>query len=395
MTAHRRHDILDKLWDLLVSAVFLILLTFLRLRGTGSLRAKARREVKWHISKNPNLNNFELGATSRIANFLFKNRGPVWFLSLYAFLIGVTALTDQFLQERCTSLPQYSFSIRGDFLSTINEINRVFLAVQATLIGVIFPIAIALVSLLLQQRGQTFSSSRVDIYFRESRAFEISASSIMLIIVLVVQQFWPVSALSGTFFSTPHTIFAQIALVIHGFWLALNALAIWRFMKVSFRFISPGGQKDILRRFVAHESVPLDIENQLTRIYLDRPEVFGLLGRNDDPSDVLNKSPSVLFGVFESHTGVVELEKPQNGTYELHDVKFNLIKWVVSRWRKRTMKTWNASKQQNGPKLVFPHKIGRKSFGPVCLCRRAGGSDLTSLEKKVINHAFVFRKVEE
>ena len=368
----------------------------------GSLRAKARREVKRHISKNPDLKKFELGTASRIANFFFKNRGPVWFLSLYvllnAFLIGVTALTDQSLQERYTLLPQYSFPIRGDSLSTINEINRVFLAVQATLIGVIFPIAIALVSLLLQQRGQTFSSSRVDIYYRESRAFEIGASSIMLIIVLVAQQYWPVSALYGTFFSTPHTIFAQIALVILGFWLALNALAIWQFMKVSFRFISPGGQKDILRRFVAQESVPLDLEDQLTRSYLANPELFRLLGRNDDPSDVLNKSPSVFFGDLGSDIGVVELEKPQNGTYELHDVKFSLIKWVVSRWLNRTMKTWNASKQQNGlraPALVFPHKIGRKSFGSVCLCRRAGGSDLTSLEKKVINHAFVFRKVEE
>ena len=304
----------------------------------SSLRAKAHREVQRHISKNPDLKNFELGAASRTANFLLKNRGPVWFLSLYAFLIGVSALTDQFLQERYTSLPQYSFPIHGYSLSIINEINRVFLAVQAALIGVIFPIAIALVSLLLQQRGQTFSSSRVDIYYRESRAFEIGVSSIMLIIVLVAQQFWPVSALSGTFFSTPNTIFAQTALTVtHGCWLALNALAIWRFMVVSFTFISPSGQQAILRRFVAHESVPHDLEDQLTRSYLANPEFFGLLGQNDDPSDVLDKGPSVLFGGIGSDIGVVELEKPLNGTYELHDVKFSLIKWVVSRWLNRTM----------------------------------------------------------
>lgn len=365
----------------------------------GSLRTKARREVRRHVSANPALRSFQRGIFGRIADLVFKDRGPVWFIGLYLAAVVVIVSTDFLLHVQFPGLTQNTFPNVEHVGSTTDEINRVFLAVQAALIGVIFPIAIALVALLLQQRGQTFSSSRINIYYRESRAFEIGGSSIMLIVMLVAQQFWPVSALSGMLFQTPNTIFARMALAVtHGFWLSLNALAIWRFLVVSFTFISPSGQQIILRRFVARESVPRDLEDQLARNYLANPEFFGLLPQTKEPSGLLNGRPSVQFGGIGSDVGVVEVEEHQNGTYVLRDVRFGLIKWVVSRWLNRTMQTWNTSKQQNrlhAPTLVFPREIGRRSFGSVCLCRRAGGSDLTSLEKKVIKHGFVFREVEE
>jgi hypothetical protein len=365
----------------------------------GSLRAKAHREVRRHVSANPALRSFQRGVFGRIADFIFKDRGPVWFIGLYLATVVVIVSADFLLHMKFPGLPQNS-SLNAEYVGSItDEINRVFLAVQATLIGVIFPIAIALVALLLQQRGQTFSSSRIDVYYRESRAFEIGGSSIMLIIVLVAQQFTPISALSGTLIPTPNTIFAQTALAVtHGFWLALNALAIWQFLVVSFTFISPSGQQFILRRFVARESVPRDLEDRLTRNYLANPEFFGLLPRAEELSSLLDGQPSVQFGGIGSDIGVVEVEAHQNGTQILHDVRFCLIKWVVSRWLNRTNQTWNRQNQQSrlhAPTLVFPHEIGRRSFGTVCLCRRAGGSALISLEKKAIKHGFVFREVGE
>ncbi len=365
----------------------------------GSLRTKARNEVRRHVSANQALRSFQRGYFGRTADFIFKDRGPVWFIGLYAAIVVVIVSTDFILQLQWPNFSQGSFPRTGYSGPIPNELNRVFLGVQAALIGVIFPIAIALVALLLQQRGQTFSSSRIDIYYRESRAFEIGGSSIMLIIILVAQQFWPVSAISEILFHTSNTIFVHAALtVIHGFWLSLNALAIWRFMVVSFTFISPSGQQIILRRFVAHESVPHDLEDQLTRNYLANPEFFHLLPRTEETSNLLNSRPSVLFGSIGSDIGVVEIEEHRNRTYVLHDVRFGLIKWVISKWLNRTMQSWNTSKQKNklrAPTLVFPHEIGRRTVGSICLCRRAGGSDLTSLEKKIISSAFIFREVEE
>lgn len=353
----------------------------------GSLRAKARREVRRHISANPALRSFQRGVFGRTLDFIFKDRGPIWFIGLYLVAVAVIVSANFFLHVQFPGLPGDSFPDAKNMGLTTNEIDRVFLAVQATLIGVVFPIAIALVALLLQQRGQTFSSPRIDIYYRESRAFEIAGSSIMLIIVLVAQQFWPKAELLRAYFRTPGTISALA--VVHGFWLALNVWAIWRFLVISFTFISPSGQQKILRRFVARESVPCDLENRLTRYFAERGFSNLIPGKE-------NGNPSVYLGGIGSDNGAGEVEIYQDGTYILHDIRLGLIKIIIKRWNKRINKYLDKNnKNYRTPILLFPININNLSFGSIYLCRRIGDYALTDFEKKVIKHCFVFRKVEE
>lgn len=59
-----------------------------------------------------------------------------------------------------------------------------------TLIGLIFPIAVGLVTLIVQRQQTSNTSAHVQIYYWESFAYGVGASGIAFVIVLVVQFFW-------------------------------------------------------------------------------------------------------------------------------------------------------------------------------------------------------------
>ncbi len=233
----------------------------------GSLRRKARSKVKHHISTNPELRALQPGFFGRIENKLFKGRGLFYFISIYFIFASILALLYFFLQIFYPELVEcYFISLKYNESISVG-INKVFLAVQATLIGIIFPIVVALVTLLLQQRG-TFSSSRVDVYYIESRAFEVAASSIGLIIVLIITLLVQQSQLvleSYGISSDVATMLLKVSFIPNGVWFLLNVLALWQFLVVSFTFIRPIGQRHILRRHVVRESFPRGLEDSLAR----------------------------------------------------------------------------------------------------------------------------------
>ena len=209
----------------------------------GSIRKLARREASAHLRDSPDARRVRYSLPHRIVRRFFNIRNFTSFVCIYVLVdltfLGAEALFEAFVPS---SLSPWSAldtlpSIKLETL--LLSVSGYFLAAQAGALGVI-TLALALVTLIAQRQT---SATDIALYYHESMAFQIVASSVALLAILAAQLLWPLQLLLHRLsLGSQHFIFEFGLLGIHLAWLLMNLAAIAYFIDTTFvLFSSPRG----------------------------------------------------------------------------------------------------------------------------------------------------------
>ncbi len=262
------------------------------------------------------------------------------------------------------------------------------LAAQATLIGLVFPIAIALVTLLVQRDETSNTLSDIQVYYDQSLAYRVGASAIGLSLVLVLQLVWPAEAVVVHLGFSPTELLPQAVVTLLTVWLVANLVALWNFLRTSLSFIRPSERAILRRRFAANSAVLGDIARRYGQHhYMDAGRQTGLV---TDDENV--EQPSLMFGMAMEDWGTSEVTTARDSNDLLHDVWLRPLVWVIRRWWRRSVERGiDQTFPRAGPALQFAPQFGLRVPPDGVVCRQNGGAPLTKFEHHVLRICFRFR----
>ena len=364
----------------------------------GSIRKLARREASAHLRDSPDARRVRYSLPHRIVRRFFNIRNFTSFVCIYVLVdltfLGAEALFEAFVPS---SLSPWSAldtlpSIKLDTL--LLSVSGYFLAAQAGALGVI-TLALALVTLIAQRQT---SATDIALYYHESMAFQIVASSVALLAILAAQLLWPLQLLLHRLsLGSQHFIFEFGLLGIHLAWLLMNLAAIAYFIDTTFRFVQQSKRELLRERYTANIVFPPDLNRRLCGyLYVQANSAVGEVGK-----DGHYDQPSAAFGFDTDQSTETELASKFARATSLQDVRMIWVCWVFQRWKARCLKVQSnveiASFQVSdlGPKIWFTPHMFVPLQGSVSWCQRQGGVPLTTFEKVVLRHAFVFRGVRD
>ncbi|MCY3701359.1 MAG: hypothetical protein OXG16_01585 [Rhodospirillales bacterium] len=369
---------------------------------TGSVRRSARKQVKIQLKENAIYRRARYGVVHRFFQFVFYARTFGRYVLAYAILnillvafeaIAITYFSLPPLYSTTSRSNQFSLNASMLFLndSLLLSVSGYFVTTQVGALGII-ALALALVSLIAQREN---SATDIKVYYRESFAFEIVASSLALLCVLVIQLLWPFQTiLHETGFGMRSLLFEYCLLVFHLCWLTVNLGAIAYFINVTFRFAQQSTRVQLRERYTANIVFPSDLAHRLqTMIYLNAAYNIDETDR-DQAADL----PTATFGHDFGEPCVVELEMRSRIPLVLRDVRMAWIRWAVRRWYTRCqtaaeeVSATRLGVDEVSPMLWFPPSFSHPIGGKIGLCIRRNGVPLTTVEKFVIRQAFEFRR---
>lgn len=355
----------------------------------GSLRKRVAQEVNEHVRKNAALQEERYPYKTRALKNLLGNGSLFKLLFEYAVLVALIIILDRFVSHNWPEFLSVWKNGNSDTAETIKEIMKEatsgFMGAQATLIGLVFPVAIGLVTLLVQREGAASTNSDIKVYYHEALAYPVGVSSVALIIVLSAQTFWP--SLCPFYLvqgETENLFYKAMLSLFHLSWFALNCVGLWHFLKTSLDFVYPSARAKLRKKFAANNVVPSEISKQLmVNLYLNVPSI--VLGeQTDDDPDVMVG----MGGGFSSKPEIVVHMKKST----LVDLRVRPFSWVLKNWMKRArnIKKDNSEK----PNLIFPIELGKVVEGNTEICSVRGTVHLNKIEKFIIKKSFVFRRVK-
>lgn len=362
---------------------------------TGSLNGWVRKEIQQHFRENTTARRLRYSFTMRILHRIFDARSFWGFVGIYTgFLLAVA------LAELLGSvwfhhvLPPW---LTGDQQKALlTNVASYLITAQVGALGVI-SIAVGLVTLIGQREG---ASTDVQVYYHESLAFGIVASSIALLAVLCAQLLWPVQfAMHWLGFGTELLPFKLVLTVAHISWLLLNLSGLAHFVATTLSFVQQSSREQLRERYTTNVVLPVDMRIRL------RQQLYGGAGPSIVgeyfPDENFLRRPIVWLG-SDMGAGEVEISLTRPARYALHDARMRWIRWVLSRWLKRCRDTMsdqevvrNAHRLTDAPLLSFPPRLDEPVINATGLCRRRGGTQLGRFERFVLRHAFKFRRLRD
>lgn len=354
-------------------------------KALGSIEYSADRRLRQHLNTNPALIRMRYPFMRRSGEGFLKRALLVYFLVVALFLV------DEFLLRQL--FPSISnpghfnlFGSEGDFLTA-----------QVTLIGLIFPIAVSLVTIILERSNATRLDSDIKLYNHASMTYAVGASCLSLVAVYVLSLFFSTDGAKGVFSyvadnKLPRSIKEfldgsyvwMFVPVLHIWWLVINFVALWYFLKISLAFVQPSRRMVLRQQYAGNVLIPANIRQILLNGYY-RGSRRGRLGLDDD-------NLIIVFGMGYG-SGLRAVTRDFRGVYELHDVWMGPLCFFLRRWLAR--REDNAA--QSSPlshSLFFPPVFDREYSGEMIVCECMGDVPLTRLEKIAIRICFRFRKVK-
>lgn len=129
----------------------------------------------------------------------------------------------------------------ADYFRDLQTINLALLGAQATLLGLVYPLVIALVGMLFETRSST--GHRLQIYFSETEAASVGGLALTYIAFVALQSL----------------LYAQLELKVVGaitvlnvIWFAINLLGLAFFVLRSLDFIQPTRRVRLTRSYIAN-----------------------------------------------------------------------------------------------------------------------------------------------
>ena len=361
---------------------------------TGSLNAWVQREIQDHFRTNAAAKRSRYSPITRLIHVIFDNGTFGRFIAAYAsisLLIGVAEIT------LASHLSNTFFGWTGtnEVKLLLTNVASYLISAQVGVLGVV-SIAIGLVTIIAQREH---ASTDVQVYYHESLAFGIVASSIALIVVLCAQLLWPVHfSIHWLGFGTGLQLFKLILTAFHIAWLILNLSATAQFVATTLAFVQQKAREGLRERYTTNVVLPVEMRKRLReQLYLGAgPELVkefwptARKGWNE---------PTVYLGTDFSGVGEIEIPLRPGGRLVLSDVRMAWVRWAVGRWLNRcqTVKPDQKNKSAGGlrdePFLVFPPRLDDAAEFQSGLCRRSGGVPLDRLERFALRWAFIFRKI--
>jgi len=364
---------------------------------TGSVNKWVRREVRTHFRENPIARRSQYRFFHRFLRVFFSIGTFGRFVGMYVVLDMATVMAEGAMSASSPHLllnwvEPSSAPILEEFL---RNVASYLITAQVGVLGVI-SIALALVTLIAQRES---SSTDVKVYYHESFAFEVVASSIALLAILCAQLFWPAQTILlwlGLDFEPP--VFEAGLLGFHLAWLLLNLAGLAHFISTTFGFVQQPERELLRQRYTANVVQP-SVMIQRLREQLYAQANSELDGGTEDPND---RKPNATFGFDLGTPYDTELTSVFSRPTALFDVRMNWVRWVLRRWAARCIDAAikDAGSGHNGfgrqsPELWFTPNMGRTLSGEVDWCRRRGGVPLSGIEKFVLRRAFSFRRTGE
>lgn len=353
---------------------------------TGSVRRWVRREVRRHRAENTALVKARYSYGVRLLRCFLGEKSFLNFLLLYAALdIAAVAIETATSNLGMNLYPLWS-ATTPELKGLLKDATSYFISAQVGVLGVV-SIAVGLVTLIAQRDS---SPNDVQIYYRESLAHEVVASSIALLLVLSIQILWPAQfSLHRMGGGDANAIFKIGLTSLHISWLTLNLFAMAHFVAVSLRFVQPGERQAIRKQYSANHVIPQDMTDRLkVAIYSNGAQ--GLFS-DDDKSP----QPLILLGHDAAGIGNAEIEGSFVTPVLLYDVRMILLRWVLKRWWRRCCRLGLAGTSTKKPAIIFKPSFTEKLRGNSAWFRREGGAPFSSLEKFLVRRSFVFQRVQE
>lgn len=242
-----------------------------------------------------------------------------------------------------------------DFYRDFQSLNIALLGVQASFIGLVFPLVIAFVGLLNQ--GRASFATRLTVYFEESGAALVGTSSLLLCIVIAIQL--PFSGL------VPVRVVAA-GTVLNLLWLALNVLAMGFFLFRTIAFVQPAQRDPITRSYVANVSWRRELRTLLLANNWGNAGAYGHLPAGDDEGEffVEGKRATIYYApLFNTDPALATRKLSRDFT--LADVRFGILKPIVASW----LQTVRQSADAKRVTLSFPLLPDEAYRGAVILAR--------------------------
>lgn len=374
-----------------------------RLGGwTGSLNKWVRREVGEHMRTNSAARRCRYPLPLRLLRGFFSNHSFVQFIAIYTGVAIAMVMFELVIAHYPpTLLPEWTRSgpPGANIKTLLVDIAGYLITAQVGVLGVI-AIAIGLVTLIAQRED---AGTDVKVYYHESFAVEVVASSLALLVVLIAQLLWPLQFLLHRFGEgTDLQIFKLVLTIIHMGWLLMNLAGLAHFITTTFRFVQKSAREELRERYTANVVQPFEMTKQL-RLKLYELAGSDLIGTDTASGDKRRNGDLVVtFGFDWGKPNEVELEQSFVRPTVVYDVRIRWVRWVAKRWWKRCHAKPSPDKKprigeigNDEPRLVLTPQLEVPLKGKVAWCWRQGGVPLTRFERWVVEHSFRFREASD
>lgn len=359
----------------------------------GSLLKRVEEEVRELYRENEVIRRERHGYWHRMVRGWLVDRTMPAMLAAY-FLFAALVLAAEVVAYRF--YPGIPATVSADKVADfLVDVGGYFLAAQVGILAIV-SVAVAVVTLLSQGEQSATVKSDVRLYYVESFSYELTTSSVALLLVLTVQLFWPAELLLHRLgYGGPNLTPVIVMTGIHTAWFAFNVILFLQFTTTTLRFVEPGAREHMRERYAANLVIPQDLRSRLfLAFYINGPA-------NLFEADDLKEGPLVTFGhgLIAEDERVVEIARRFSRPHELVDVWLSPLTLAISSWRKRTRK--GGQRRERGmvgderweAELSLPTSPGHASDRHVVL-ERSGGVPLMWWEKLIIKHSIRFRKAD-
>jgi len=257
-------------------------------------------------------------------------------------------------------------------------------SVQTTIAALVFPFVISFVALLLQRRPST--KVVLQVYLLDSAAVVAGLSSLFLVLTMGVQ-----FLLLATY--TLKTVVAWAAL--DSVWFAFNTvLTIW-FIYRTVEFLRTDFEFDVIKKYAVNIALPREFANLFRFQYLAMAQDRNWLQGPKHFDDSAAGKPQILIHPYGRSEGEAFVEKDLHEESRLVNVRFWLLRIVISSWLKKANKihpkpTTSSRARPKSELLIFPAMAGGVSQGVISLCRTQGDTKLGLISRGLIHLSFSF-----
>lgn len=359
----------------------------------GSLRERVEEEVRELYRENEVIRRERHGYWHRMVRGWLVDRTMPAMLAAYFTLAAVVLAAEVVVYRFGPGIPATASADKvADFLV---DVGSYFLAAQVGILAIV-SVAVAVVTLLSQGEQSATVKSDVRLYYVESFSYELTTSSVALLLVLTVQLFWPAQLLLHQLgYGGPNLTPVIVMTGIHTAWFAFNVMLFLQFTTTTLRFVEPGAREQMRKRYAANLVIPQDLRSRLfLAFYIGSPS-------NLFEADDLREGPLVTFGhgLIAEDERVVEIERQFSRPHELVDVWLSPLILAISSWRKRTRTS--GRRRERGMfnqdewegELSLPTSPGQANARHILL-ERSGGLPLLWWEKWIIKHSIRFRRAD-
>ena len=310
-----------------------------------TLKGAVRKEIEDHRSNNKLFQAYRISPLRKaIRGFV---RRPLVTISILSIFISMICY---FVKDE--NLKEYIFVNDTKSGKFISNLSLSLLAAQAAILGIVYPIVIGLVSIFLS--GQSAKKTRITIFLSETEVRTIGFSSFLFLMTISVETLFLDKVENAVFL---------ILTSVNVLWFVANLVGTAYFLWTSQSFLMPDGRIDVLKRYTANVSWPLEMQYRLKQLFWLNAgiEKLGIIPIDNKFGVDVRTSP------FYGDSGQPVVYKKFSTSRVLDDIWLFSLRHAVNCWiRREKDNSINKNSSISGfnkPTLTFPLMPGNSYPG--------------------------------